>query len=277
MYHSDRPLNGQRASLAMTQPGEYDRIGGHFRVTSILLFDIDGTLLRAGDPTHGRAVTVACQHVFGVEGELARTDLAGRTDRRILEQLLATYGVPAGTIAAGLNEAFTVMSDFVDANLPPSLSDRLLPGVVEALEAAHEAGHVVGLVTGNLPRIAAAKLSRAGIWPYFTRHDAVIGGFGDISALRADLVMAALATAGAHLGYPALGQATVIIGDTPHDIDCGVACDTRTVGVATGRFSAEQLRAAGADLVLEDLSQTTSLLEFVSPAFVTGTGAPEQT
>lgn len=245
-------------------------------MTSILLFDIDGTLLRAGDPTHGRAVTVACQQVFDVEGELTRTDLAGRTDRRILEQLLATYDVPAGAIAAGLTEAFHVMSDFVDANLPPSLSDRLLPGVVGALEAAHEAGHVVGLVTGNLPRIAAAKLSRAGIWPYFTRHAGVIGGFGDISALRADLVTAALVTASAHLGRPAYGQAAVIIGDTPHDIDCGVACDARTIGVATGRFPAEQLRAAGADLVLEDLSQTASLLEFVSRASLTGAGARAQ-
>lgn len=233
-------------------------------MTSILLFDIDGTLLRAGDPTHGRAVTVACQQVFGVEGDLARTDLAGRTDRRILEKLLATYDVPDGAIAAGLAEAFNVMSDFVDANLPPSLSERLLPGVIAALEAAHEAGHVVGLVTGNLPRIAAAKLTRAGVWPYFTRHTGVIGGFGDISALRADLVTAALVSASAHLGRPTPGRAAVIIGDTPHDIDCGVACDARTVGVATGRFSAAQLRAAGADLVLEDLSQTTSLLRFVS-------------
>lgn len=246
-------------------------------MTSILLFDIDGTLLRAGDPTHGRAVTVACQQVFGVEGELSRTDLAGRTDRRILEQLLATYDVPPSAIAAGMGEAFDVMSDFVEANLPPSLSERLLPGVVEALEAAHEAGHMVGLVTGNLPRIAAAKLSRAGVWDYFTRHGEVIGGFGDISAARADLVIAALGAAGVHLGYSALGPAAVIIGDTPHDIDCGVACAARTVGVATGRFSAELLRAAGAGLVLDDLSRTAPLLDFVSLTSLTGAGAPAST
>lgn len=238
-------------------------------MTPLLLFDIDGTLLRAGDPTHGRAVTVACQQVFGVAGDLTRTDLAGRTDRRILETLLATYDVPADAIAAGLAEAFTVMSDFVDANLPPSLADRVLPGVAGLLEAMNGAGLVLGLVTGNLPRIAVAKLSRGGIWAPFARHGGGIGGFGDISTLRADLVMAALAAADNHLGYATPGQAAVIIGDTPHDIDCGVACSTRTIGVATGRFSALQLREAGADLVVEDLTDHEALMRFVA-----GVGQP---
>lgn len=235
----------------------------------LLLFDVDGTLLRAGDPTHGRAVTVACQQVFNVEGDLSRTELAGRTDRRILETLLATYGVPPAAIKPRLPEAFGVMSDYVDAHLPVSLADRVLPGVVDLLDAVAAAGLALGLVTGNLPRIAVAKLTRAGIWAPFERLAGGIGGFGDLSAQRADLVTAALATAERHLGFAAPGAAAVVIGDTPHDIDCGIACSARTIGVATGRYSVDDLRAAGASMVVHDLTATADLLQYIleySPA-----------
>lgn len=230
----------------------------------LILFDIDGTLLRTGDPTHGRSVTVACREVFGVEGDLRRTDHAGRTDRRILQAILASYDIPPERSAARLPEAFACMEDYVERELPPSLAERVLPGVPELLAALAERDLALGLVTGNLPRIAAAKLSRAGIWAPFAAEGGGIGGYGDVSADRADLVRAALVQAEAALGRPVPAAAAVIVGDTPHDIACGRDCAARTVGVATGRFTAAELRDCGADLVLDDLTDRQTFLEFVA-------------
>jgi phosphoglycolate phosphatase-like HAD superfamily hydrolase len=72
------------------------------------------------------------------------------------------------------------------------------------------------------------------------------------------------------LGRPVPAASAVIVGDTPHDIDCGRACAARTVGVATGRFTAAQLRDAGADFVLDDLADQAPLLRFLLDGRATG-------
>src|SRR5205823_1022203 len=154
--------------------------------------------------------------------------------------------------------------------LPPSLAERVLPGVRETLAALAERDLALGLVTGNLRGIAEAKLSKAGVWGPFAAEGGGIGGYGDVSSERADLVRAALVMAEQALGRPVPAASAVIVGDTPHDIDCGRACAARTVGVATGRFTAAQLRDAGADFVLEDLTDQTPLLRFFLDGRATG-------
>ncbi len=216
---------------------------------ALLLFDIDGTLLRGGDPTHANAFDAACRAIFGVPCDVHRTDLAGRTDRHILRAVLALEGVTPND--AQINQTFGFMEDYVERELTHSLENRLLPGVRELLMELR--GHTRGLVTGNLPRIAKVKLSRAGIWSSFDG----VGGFGHLSEVRADLVRAALEQS----KEPA--DRTVVIGDTLHDIECGRAHGTRTVGVATGRVPAEELQAAGADLVLGTLDERDRFLQFV--------------
>ncbi len=228
----------------------------------LILFDIDGTLLRAGEPVHAASVTAACRELFGVEGDLRRVDLAGRTDRRILQSLLAAYGIPPEESEPRLPAAFAFMEAYVARHLTASIADRVLPGVADALAALAEHDLALGLVTGNLPGIARTKLSRAGIWEPFAAEGGGIGGFGDVSIERADLVRAALAAAGRALGRPVPAASAVIVGDTPHDIDCGRACAARTVGVATGRFDAARLRECGADLVLDDLTDRDPFLRF---------------
>ena len=236
----------------------------------LVLFDIDGTLLRAGEPVHARSVAVACKEVFGVDAELGQVSHAGRTDRWILQSLLALYGIPPEESEPRLPEAFAAMEAYVAAQLPPSLAERVLPGVPETLAALAERDLALGLVTGNLRGIAEAKLSKAGIWGPFAAEGGGIGGHGDVSSERADLVRAALVMAEQSLGRPVPAASAVIIGDTPHDIDCGRACAARTVGVATGRFTAAQLRDAGADFVLDDLTDQAPLLRFFLDGRATG-------
>ncbi len=231
----------------------------------LILFDIDGTILRSGDPTHARSVRLACQEFFAIDATApipAEVDLSGRTDRRILITLLAAYGVPPEQSEPRLPDLFAFMEDYVAREMG-QLRERLLPGVAELLDELVARDLALGLVTGNLARIAEAKLTAAGVWAPFTRHGEIIGGFGHASVERNDLPPLALALATRALGRPVSGAEAVIIGDTPHDIECGKACGARTLAVATGRFGLDALHAYAPDLLLPDLSDRAQVMDFL--------------
>lgn len=231
----------------------------------LVLFDIDGTLLRSGDPTHARSVRLACQEYFGIDATApipAQVDLSGRTDRHILLALLGAYGISAEVGEPRLPELFAFMEEYVAREIRP-ITEHVLPGIAPLLGELVARDLTLGLVTGNLPRIAEAKLGAAGIWAPFARDDGVIGGFGDASVDRNDLPPIALDLAGRALGRAVGGGDAVIIGDTPHDIVCGQACGARTLAVATGRFGLDALRAYQPDLLLPDLSDLGTVLAFI--------------
>ncbi len=231
----------------------------------LVLFDIDGTILRSGDPTHARSVRMACQEFFAIDATApipAEVDLSGRTDRRILLSLLAAYGIPAEQSEPRLPEMFAYMEEYVAREMG-QLQERLLPGISALLDALVSRDLAIGLVTGNLPRIAEVKLSAAGVWSPFAQYQEVIGGFGDHSVERNDLPPVALETASRLLQRPVTGAEAVIIGDTPHDIACGQACGARTLAVATGRFGLDALQSHQPDLLLPDLSDQEQVLAFV--------------
>ncbi len=231
----------------------------------LVLFDIDGTILRSGDPTHARAVRLACQEFFGIDATAPipqEVDLSGRTDRRIVVTLLNAYGIPPAESEPRLPELFAFMEDYVAREMG-HLRERLLPGIAALLDDLVARDLALGLVTGNLPRIAESKLSTAGVWAPFARHDEIIGGFGHASVERDDLPPLALAVAARVLGRPVAGADAVIIGDTPHDITCGKACGARTLAVATGRFGPDALQTYEPDLLLPDLGDTARVLAFI--------------
>ena len=229
----------------------------------LMLFDVDGTLLGSGDPTHGMAVTAACQALFGVEGDRRLVDLSGRTDRYILTTLLQAYGLTLAEIEPRLPEAIAYMCDYVAREIPVSLAERVLPGVNGLLADLAARDLAVGLVTGNPLPIARSKLGAAGIWEPFARYDTVIGGFGDHSHERNNLPPVALEVAARVLGQPVSAAETVIIGDTPHDIACARACGARVIAVATGRYRADHLREREPDLLLADFYDQRAVLDFV--------------
>jgi phosphoglycolate phosphatase len=229
----------------------------------LILFDVDGTLLGSGDPTHGMAVTMACRDLFNVPGDRRLVDLSGRTDHYILLNLLQAHGLTRDEIEPRLPEAIAYMCDYVARELPASLAERVLPGVSALLDDLVARDLALGLVTGNPLPIAQSKLRSAGIWEPFARYDTVIGGFGDRSHERNDLPPLALDTAARVLGTPVAPADAIIIGDTPHDIACARACGARTIAVATGRYSADQLRANDPDLLLPDLTDRDTIVNFL--------------
>jgi phosphoglycolate phosphatase len=217
-------------------------------VSKLVLFDIDGTLVLTGGAGL-RAMTRACEEIVGHADALDGIPVAGRTDWSILQDTLARLGKE-------LDQAlFSRLRDRYVTNLhgeiqqPGKGFNGALPGVSALLDALHPREDVfLGLLTGNFRDGARIKLQRFDLWRYFR-----CGAFGDDSPDRNALVPVALERATAS-GMPMLSTADVIVvGDTPHDVACAQAVGAVPVGVATGGFTSDQLRACGAAVVFETL------------------------
>jgi phosphoglycolate phosphatase-like HAD superfamily hydrolase len=151
--------------------------------------------------------------------------------------------------------AFERMQAYVERRIE-DLRQNLLPGVADVVAELDRRGQLLGLLTGNLSRIAAAKMRAAGLARYFD-----VGGFGEESEIRATLVPAAIAKAGERAGTVIPSRRVVVIGDTPLDVEAGKEAGTRTAGVATGPYTVEELAGSGADLVLESLADVPWAVE----------------
>ena len=210
---------------------------------TLVLFDIDGTLV-AGGPAKG-AFHHALLEVYGRAGPIDTHEFSGKTDPQIARELLRLDGLPDPDIDGGLGRLWEVYLGELEARLGEHPM-TILPGVaalVEALDA--ETDVAVGLVTGNIAGGARLKLGSVGLpdWP--------VGGFGSDHELRNELPGIAVRRAADAWGVSFPADRVVIVGDTPRDVECGRHHGTRTVGVATGNFTAAVLAEAGATRVLE--------------------------
>ena len=224
----------------------------------LLLFDIDGTLVRRAGAAHAEALREAVREVHGVDVSRPRASVspAGRTDGEIARLLL----LDAGVSARAIDEHATDVRERCCANYarlcPPDLSDMLVPGIAGLIEwlAARE-DVMLSLVTGNFEPVARLKLKRAGIGRHFPAGQ---GGFGSDSEDRAALPAIARRRAGHdHVSHPR--ARTLVIGDTPRDIACARADELRCFAVTTGPYEAADL--SGADGVADSAAALRVLLE----------------
>ncbi|MBI2512965.1 MAG: HAD family hydrolase [Opitutae bacterium] len=218
----------------------------------LILWDIDGTLIRTN-----RAGIVALVRAFaqlhGREPDMASIEVSGRTDRWIISRMLEHHGMEptAHNIHAILEGYLQLLQGEIVAR-----PGRVLPGVLELLETLHHRADVVqALLTGNVERGARIKLEHYRAWHYFA-----FGAFGDDSPLRNDLGPHALRRAKERHEIDFRPERTFVIGDTPHDIECGKVIGARTIAVATGNFTVEQLAAHAPTAVFADFADTTALL-----------------
>jgi phosphoglycolate phosphatase-like HAD superfamily hydrolase len=226
--------------------------------TTLLLFDIDGTLVGRASTAHAEALHAALKQVHGVDADAAaRASLspAGRTDGEIARALLLGSGVSARRIDERAGDVRVACCEAYARLCPPDLSDKVLPGIPELLVELEDRGDVLlSLVTGNFEPVARLKLGRAGIGRHFPHGQ---GGFGSDAEDRAMLPGIARKRAGRD-GIAFARTRTIVIGDTPRDIACARADDVRCFAVATGPFSIDEL--AGADAVAADARQLGDLL-----------------
>jgi phosphoglycolate phosphatase-like HAD superfamily hydrolase len=226
----------------------------------LVLFDIDGTLLltqRAGM----NAMLDAGRELFGEQFTMDGIEFAGRLDCLIWQDLVrlnsledsqsqhdrfrATYGV------------------HLHRRLETEKKALLLPGVAELVgKLADEPGVTIGLLTGNYPETGKMKIAAAGLNPDLFR----VAAWGIDGRTRRDLPPVAMSRHAQLRGKRIDPERVVIIGDTPHDVDCASAHGCRSIGVATGVFTVEALQASGADLAVQDLSDNAAIMEWMLQA-----------
>ena len=225
---------------------------------TLVLFDIDGTLVRGGPAKV--SFHVAMLETFGTVGAMDSYDFSGKTDPQIVRDLLAAAGLEDTVIDAGLAGLWDRYIGELESRISTNPM-RLLPGVAGLIEALDSEPEVaLGLVTGNIVRGAQVKLGSVGLDECFE-----VGGYGSDHEVREHLPAIALERAFEAWGVSFPPESAVIVGDTPRDVECGKHVGTRTVAVATGNFGREQLETTGADTVLDDFSDVASVIEVLMP------------
>lgn len=226
-----------------------------------VLFDIDGTLLLTGGAGHV-AFAETFQEIFKITEIPKGISFAGRSDRAICQDIMQSCGIEPSL------ENWQRFFDEYQTRLEPVLAKQegsVLPGVLKLLSQLEQDEHVVvGLLTGNTEFGAKAKTTAYGLNGNFA-----FGGYGDERTNRNDIA------ADAHLAANQFVESsqgagtlcgTMVIGDTPADVECGRAIDAYVVAVATGGSSQAELAACAPDLLLTDLSDSAALLAEIAAA-----------
>lgn len=225
-------------------------------VKKLILWDIDGTLI----VSHGagvRAMEKALTQRFGVTCDLGKIDWAGRTDSWITGEVFRHVGLP--DTPQNSHDYLETYLELLPGELQAGPQGRVLPGVLELLERLHKRKDLAqGLLTGNLRRGAELKLTHYQVWLYFE-----FGAFADDSPRRNDLGPHALRRARERHAVEFDPANTFIIGDTPHDIECGKVIGARTIGVATGRYTVTELAAHAPTAVFADFADTAAFLRVI--------------
>lgn len=223
----------------------------------LILFDIDGTLLSTEGAAR-RGFHRALLDVYDTAGPIAEHRFDGKTDPQIARELLRLAGLSDAAIDRGLPDLWKAYLRELAAELArPGYRTRVYPGVAALLNEleARPDTMLLGLLTGNIEAGAALKLTSAGLAGRFR-----LGAYGSDGERRDALPALAVERARALVDHAYRGDEVVVIGDTPSDVTCGRSVGVRAVGVATGRYTTEELAAAGADVVFPDLSDTAAVL-----------------
>lgn len=215
----------------------------------LVLFDIDGTLISAGDAPR-RAFRRALVEAFGTEGDAATSDFSGKTDPQIVYELMLAAGFAESDIEHRIEDLFRRYLEGLERELVAETRHFVFPGVVDLVEALEEDSRVVvGLVTGNVREGARLKLDHFGLWRRFA-----VGAFGSDDRFRDRLPAIAVDRAEQHTGHRFVGRQIIVVGDTPADIQCARAVGAVAVAVATGVPSRETLAAHAPDVLVDSLA-----------------------
>lgn len=211
-----------------------------------ILFDVDGCLISTGG-AGARAWRRAFELLHGVPADIGEFTEAGMTDPEVgrLTFTRVIGRAPADREMARLLAAYL---EGLATEVARSPDYRVMPGVRELLPRLTDAGILLGIVSGALEAAAHIKLARAGLNRFFC-----FGGYGSDSPDRGELTRLAIVRAGGIHGHTLDLKRVLVVGDTPRDIEAAHAAGAIAVGVATGRYTVEALRAAGADHALPTL------------------------
>jgi phosphoglycolate phosphatase len=214
---------------------------------ALVLFDIDGTLIRRAGPHHREALVEAIRRTAHVETTTEGVPVAGMLDRDILTSMMLRAGMsrsrdPPRDAGSGGKRAQSIYVRRV-----PDISRKVCPGVRSLLRRLTARGVVIGLVTGNLSRIGWRKMERAGLRRYFR-----FGAFAEMAHDRAGLVRIAIRRARRER-WIGRDSAITLIGDHPNDVLAAQANGIRVVAVGTGIVSLDELQSHSPHIAVPDL------------------------
>jgi len=215
-------------------------------------FDIDNTLIQSSTG-HVQALIAAIKEIYDLDTSIDVIRHHGMTDQEIICKILAAHHVDSKVIRAGLMQCMDCMQ-LQYARIVEAERIRMLDGVLDLLNELDRKSFLLGLVTGNLEKIARAKLEKIGISHFFK-----FGGFGSDHIDRFELVRIAVKRAGKKFGFDA-ARKTFHFGDAPQDMQAARSAGVIPIGVATGIFSADELNLAGAHKVFSSLKDTDQIL-----------------
>lgn len=225
----------------------------------LILFDIDGTILRSGG-VGIRAMEQAGRDVVGPTFSLDGVDTAGRLDPLIFLDGLLQAGIAASEAARFHDEFRVRYAERLERMIALETEVRLMPGIALLVEGLRDREDVtLGLLTGNYAETARMKIVAGGLDP----RAFVLGAYGDDGPTRRDLPPVALARHHAVSARTLPWEDVLIIGDTPHDVDCARHHGCRALAVATGRFGVEELRECRPDLALSNLGDAAGVLDWI--------------
>jgi phosphoglycolate phosphatase-like HAD superfamily hydrolase len=216
--------------------------------SALVLFDIDGTLVRRAGPHHREALVVGVRRVTGLETTTEGIPVQGMLDPDIIRAMMRRAGARAGFIREAMPEIQAAAERYYLRVCPP-LHDKHCPGVERVLQRLQARGVLLALVTGNLTRIGWRKLGRAGLRRYFR-----FGAFGEMAKTRAGLARLAMREARSR-GWVERGAPVSLVGDAPQDIEAARANRIQSICVQTGITPVAELEALRPDVFLRDLRE----------------------
>ena len=219
------------------------------RLRRVFLFDIDGTLMRGAGLHHKQALIDGISKVTGLSTTLDGVSTAGMLDQVLIAGMLHAAGVSEDQIRNEMPEIVRECGERYRENCQQDLSSFICPMVRETLNQLQSRGAALGLVTGNLTEIGWRKIELAGLRSYFA-----VGAFSEDGRTRAELARIAAHRA-LRVEHAARSDRISLIGDHANDIEAARANGYRSIAVATGIMSYDELAIEAPDILVKHLGE----------------------
>jgi len=221
----------------------------------LVLFDVDRTLVKFAE-SHKNSFSNVFKKVYGVDTTIDVVDHHGMTDQQVIIEVLKKKGLNEKLVRLKMNDSMKVLTKAFEKN---SKKEEIivLNGVKKLLSELEKRKVSLGLVTGNIESVARIKLKKAGLNGYFK-----FGGFGNDAIDRTDMIKIAIKTAEKKFDFRRDNNVFFVC-DNLRELKSGKKAGVKVISVATGLYSTKELKSAGADFVLEDLSDVNNFLKII--------------
>jgi phosphoglycolate phosphatase-like HAD superfamily hydrolase len=224
----------------------------------LILFDIDGTLLKGMSKIHFNSFSKAINKVFKIDASPTDINYSGKTDTRIILEVLEKHGIPRNKVLPRLNEIYKIMINFYKKNVDFDIDIKPNDNVEKLLSMLKNKGHILGLLTGNLEDIARTKIGKFDLNKYFD-----FGSFGEISENRSKLLENAIEQAESKFKINFNKENIFVIGDTRFDIESAKELGVKTIAIATGNYSLEELKKYNPDYLFKDFYDIDKIIKII--------------